>query len=413
MRILAALLILISARTAHAGMCESLVTGLFTFAHNLFDKTGRSYGFAKALSDIQRLASSTHYHEMPGASSTVLDGMIQEFQSSPSVTAEEKAKFYEEVVKIFLAEAARRAGPEHFTNNVGYGQNAIMVWIVLNASRAANKPEIQRLFVDAIGRLQRTESRWTRIMLERVLLELGAHPGVGFERSALQLLDRIELRDKVHLTSEIAALSASVYLKPYLFKWRSRVELEVLREDLVPAFNEYNLKQDMQTFNRWLNGHVHNGLGLDGPNGYYDQNSLLQAIFSQDREKQNSKNKLNNVLHNVLHNVLQLRILLGLRYSDRAGPETSERREPRFVDPAILGALAIMSYMSMEKRLGDEELKERRDLILTMPIEVQFRLLKKANSLGTLAATEEFLRGNLSVDPLRNATVDFSTLLGE
>lgn len=409
MRILAALLILSSAPAAQAGICESLVTGFFTVAHNLFDKTGRSYGFAKALSDIQRLAASTHYHEMPGASSAVLDRMIQEFQSSPSVKAEEKAKLYEEVVKIFLAEAARRAGPEHFTNNAGHGQNAIMVWIVLNASRAANKPGIQKLFVDAIGKLQRTESRWTRIMLERVLLELGAHAGVGFERSALHLLDRIDLRDKVHLTSDIAALSASAYLRPYLYKWRPRVELEVLREDLVPAFNEYNLKQDMQTFNRWLNGHVYNGLGLDGPNGYYDQNSLLQAIFSLDREKQNSKNKLNNVLYNVLH----LRILLGLRHSDRAGPETRDRREPRFVGPATLGALAIMSYMSMEKRLSGEELKERRDLILNIPFEVQFRLLKKANSLGTMAATEEFLRGNLNVDPLRSATVDFSTLLGE
>lgn len=399
--------VLISAPTASAGICESIVTGIFATAHKLFDRTGQSYGFAKVISDIKRLAASTHYHEMPGSSGLVLDSMIKEFSESRSVTPEERAKFYEEVVKIFLAEAHKRAGAEFISNNVGYGQAAILEWLIQHAQESAKNPGIQKLFVDAIGKLQRTESLWTRIMLERVLLEVGANPAVGFEPLTLQLFDRIELRDQEHLTSGFAILSSSSHLRPILEKWLPRIEMEIMRESLVPALNEYNLKFELRAFSTWLNGHAHNGLGLEGPNGYYDQKSMTLAILNQSRENREFKNRLNGILHNVTH----ARILVGLHNSDRTAPMSEERREPRFVEPALRGALAIMSYMSQEKRLAEDELTERQALIAKIPLEVLSRLLKMAEELGTYDATEAFLQGNLSVDPLCQATVSFREVI--
>lgn len=409
MRWIIAIAIAMSSASAHAGVCESIVTGLFTLAHNLFDRTGESYGFAKAKSEIRMLAASSHYHELPGTSRSLLVSIMREFQESKSVTPEEKEKIFEETIKIYLDEALHSSEIEFISNNLGYGNAAIMEWIIQNATEAAGKPGIQKLFVDAIYRLQLTDSMWTRIMLERVLLEIGAHPRVGFEPLTIQLFDRVALLDKDHLTSDVAILSASPNLRSILVRWRPRVELEVMRQELIPAFNEYSLKEEMKTFNRWLNGQVHNGLGLHGPNGYNDQLSMIQALshVHTETEQLYSKNRLNNILHNVIH----LRISLGIQNSDRAGPATDQRIEPPFVEPALQGALVIMSYMSQDRRLPEEEVSERKELIGGFPVEVQTRLLKMALELGIFESTEAFLKGQMNADPLREATADFGSVL--
>lgn len=386
---------------AHAGFCGDMVTSVAKAAYTVLDKSGRSYEFANALYRVERIANARVSIQVT-ASFDQLKEVDRDLRETPGATAEEKAGFYEEVANLSLRLA--RQQKETGVAFEGSGMKGLYLWLSRHAIYSQGRPQIQQTFVKAIRSLQNSEASILRQHLERLLIDMGAV--AGFTPEAIELLDGISLSDKQMLTDLSQLNVFSTFARPMIKKWRAAVELEELRDRLVPALNDYTLKRELRGFSRWFEGHGPYDISLDGPNGYYDRTPRIRATMMSREDKR----KFLNPLNAVLYQLLRYRILFGIHNLDRV-VHGDEKREPLFVNFASYGALVILSYMSQERNLSEAEVEERRDLIKRLSGPEHGRLLRGAIEVGSANATAHFLAGNWSLDPLRDASPSFRKVM--
>lgn len=395
---------------AHAGIveiCEAMVDSAAKTAHSLLDKSGRSYVYARALSQMEKTASSNDPKDDSVEVLSRLRDIDVEMRNSREVTAEEKAGFFEEVAEMALriAEQREQAGEVGFG---GKGMRAMYMWLSRHAIYSLGRPQIQIRIVKAIRSLMGKDWTWYRGDLERLLLDMGAV--VGFTKEAAELFDSLPMRDLQELTDPEKHNLYSLSARPIIEKWRGAIELEALREYLVPALNDYTLKRaELANFNRWLDGHGLMDVAVNGPHGYRDRTPMIRLRMMIREDKRQFVNPLNAVLYQVF----RYRIFYGIKNLDRV-VRGDEKREPLFVKNAAYGALVIMSYMSQERNLSEAEIEERRQLIKNLSGPEHGRLIQSAIDAGSGNAAVNFMYGNnLNVDPLRDTSTKFTRVMNE